>query len=242
MPWSLSVLAFSLIYIVVPNCYVPWRAGVFGAVVAATLFEIAKFGFTWFVSNLSSYQLIYGAFAAIPLFLLWIHISWLITLFGVEWVKGLVTWNAIQHASNESVFYQSLRVLAFLWRNHSEGHATSAESLGQFLSELGCDHWSEIRQFLLQERLIAVDAQGNFLIGRDFHQVQISELMRNAPWTLSEWKEHISHHSSNDWQLTLANQWQQLEETLDQQFPQTLQQLLTLLSSGKDQNKKHPLE
>ncbi|WP_284383996.1 YihY family inner membrane protein [Litoribrevibacter albus] len=230
MPWLLNVLAFSLIYIVVPNCYVPWRAGLSGALVAATLFELAKFSFTWFVSNLSSYQLIYGAFAAIPLFLLWIHISWLITLLGVEWVKGLVTWSSMQHASKESVFYQSLRVLEYLWRNHTEGHATSAESLGHFLSELGCDHWSEIRQFLLQENLIAVDARGDFLVGRDYHQVQLTDLMRNAPWNMAEWREHISHHSSEAWQKELEEQWQGLEQTVNMQFPQSLQSLLSQLS------------
>lgn len=236
MPWLLNVMAFSLIYIVVPNCYVPWRAGVSGAFVAATLFEIAKYGFTWFVTNLSSYHLIYGAFAAIPLFLLWIHISWLITLLGVEWVKGLVTWQATQHAAKESIFHQSLRILEFLWRNHADGQTTTAESLGQYLTEIGCDHWSDIRRFLLQESLIAVNARGDFLIGRDFHQVKISELMRNAPWNLSEWAQHFKHHSNEPWQHDLLTHWQQLEESIDAQFPQNLQQVLTLLSSRRSQS------
>lgn len=231
MPWFLNVMAFSLIYIVVPNCYVPWRSGVAGALVAATLFELAKHGFTWFVSNLSSYHLIYGAFAAIPLFLLWIHISWLITLLGVEWVKGLVTWQATQQSAKESIFHQSLRILNYLWRNHAEGRTTSAESLGHYLSDIGCDHWSDIRRFLLQESLIAVNAHGDFLIGRDFHQVKISDLMRNAPWNMAEWREHISHHSSEAWQKELEEQWQGLEKTVNVQFPQTLQTLLSQLSS-----------
>jgi len=230
MPWALTTLAFSLLYIVVPNCYVPWKAGVIGALVAASLFEAAKFGFTWFVANLSSYQLIYGAFAAIPLFLLWVHISWLITLLGVEIVKNLVAWQSIQHASKESIFFQTLRILNFLWRAHTEGRSTSAESLGRFLSAMGCDHWSEIRAFLIQENLIAIDHRGDFLIARDFQRVQLSELMNKAPWTIEQWGQYLETHTQEAWQSNLETQWKTVESAIDTHFPENLQQVLSQLS------------
>ncbi|MGB2130193.1 MAG: YihY family inner membrane protein, partial [Marinobacterium sp.] len=76
LPPLFSALAFMLLYAAVPNCRVPLRSAAIGGLFAAILFEIAKRGFVQFVTLSPSYQLIYGAFAAVPMFLLWIYISW----------------------------------------------------------------------------------------------------------------------------------------------------------------------
>ncbi len=226
IPWLLNWLAFTLLYIVVPNCYVPWRAGVIGAFIASILFELAKYTFTWFVANLSGYQLIYGAFAAIPLFLLWVHISWLITLLGVQTVKGLVTWQTNQKKPNESVVYQALRILAMLWKAHVKGEPVDAEQLRLYLSSIRCRHWAEIRQFLLDQKLIAINDQGNFLVGRDYNEVRVNELIQKAPWGLSAWSSQLNQHPGESWQSELSDQWQAVETQLGEHFPQSLQQLL----------------
>jgi membrane protein len=74
--------AFSLLYIAVPNRPIDWRDAVCGGLVAAVLFEIAKRIFAEFVISIPSYTVVYGAVAVIPIFLIWIYTSWLITLFG----------------------------------------------------------------------------------------------------------------------------------------------------------------
>lgn len=82
-PWLLSLAAFTLVYKLVPSRPVKWLNSLAGAAAAATLFELAKWGFGWATAR-SSYGFIYGAFAAVPLFLLWIHTSWMILLVGAE--------------------------------------------------------------------------------------------------------------------------------------------------------------
>jgi len=82
LPFSLSIIAFSLLYIAVPNRKVPLKAGLLGALVASILFEIAKFGFAVYLLYFPTYKFLYGAFAAIPIFLLWVYICWYITLIG----------------------------------------------------------------------------------------------------------------------------------------------------------------
>lgn len=82
-PWLLSFLAFALVYKLMPSGRVCWRDCLTGAATAATLFELAKWGFGWITAK-TSYGFVYGTFAAVPLFLLWIHTSWMILLLGAE--------------------------------------------------------------------------------------------------------------------------------------------------------------
>ena len=74
--------AYTLLYMTVPNRYVDWRDAVWGGLVAAVAFEVAKRGFGIFIKQFPNYTIIYGALAALPLFLLWMYLSWLITLVG----------------------------------------------------------------------------------------------------------------------------------------------------------------
>ncbi|HEY1151254.1 MAG TPA: YihY family inner membrane protein [Pseudoduganella sp.] len=78
----LTTLGFTFLYISVPNRNVDWRDALVGGAVAAIAFELAKRGFAIFISQVPTYSKIYGALAALPLFLLWIYVSWLITLIG----------------------------------------------------------------------------------------------------------------------------------------------------------------
>jgi membrane protein len=86
---GLTTGAYTLLYTAVPNRYVDWRDAVWGALVAAIAFEIAKRGFGVFIRQFPTYTLIYGALAALPLFLVWIYVSWMITLLGAVLASAL---------------------------------------------------------------------------------------------------------------------------------------------------------
>lgn len=79
---ALTTGGYTLLYMMVPNRFVDWRDAIWGGVVAAIAFEIAKRLFAMFVRQFPTYAVIYGALAALPLFLLWIYLSWMITLIG----------------------------------------------------------------------------------------------------------------------------------------------------------------
>jgi membrane protein len=79
---ALTTGAYTLLYVTVPNRYVDWRDAVWGGLVAAIAFEFAKRGFGIFIKQFPNYTIIYGALAALPLFLLWMYLSWMITLVG----------------------------------------------------------------------------------------------------------------------------------------------------------------
>ena len=79
---GLTCGAYTLLYMLVPNRFVDWRDAIWGALAAAVAFEVAKRAFALFVRQFPTYAVIYGALAALPLFLLWIYVSWMITLIG----------------------------------------------------------------------------------------------------------------------------------------------------------------
>jgi len=82
LPIVFEVLAFLMLYTLVPNAPVKWRHALVGSVCAAVLFELAKHGFAYYVAHVPTYQTIYGAVAALPIFLIWIYFSWLVILLG----------------------------------------------------------------------------------------------------------------------------------------------------------------
>ena len=84
IPFALTTLALVLAYRAVPNRYVPVRHAVIGGVFAALLFELVKHLFVAYVVRVPTYSLVYGAFASVPIFLLWLFCCWLVALFGAE--------------------------------------------------------------------------------------------------------------------------------------------------------------
>jgi membrane protein len=85
----LTALAFTILYVYLPNCRVEWRDAVIGGVTAAIAFELAKRGFGYYVRRIPTYTAVYGAFAAVPLFLLWMYLCWFITLTGAMIASAL---------------------------------------------------------------------------------------------------------------------------------------------------------
>lgn len=89
LPFLLEVVAFVMLYYLVPNYRTRFSHALIGALIAAVLFEVAKIGFTWYLSTFDSFEVIYGALGVIPIFLIWIYISWLVILIGARYAAKL---------------------------------------------------------------------------------------------------------------------------------------------------------
>ncbi|QOT77730.1 YihY family inner membrane protein [Cupriavidus basilensis] len=122
-PVLLSALAFAFLYTAVPNANVEWRDAIAAGLVAALAFELAKRGFGYFVTHIPTYTAVYGTFAALPIFLLWIYLSWLVTLLGATIAANLPVirqgyWRRRTFAGSE--FFDALGVLYLLYRARDE--------------------------------------------------------------------------------------------------------------------------
>jgi membrane protein len=90
-PIILAVLVFAVVYKVLPYSQILWKDAISGAFFAAISFELMKFGFALFLTHTAFYKTVYGAFAIFPLALLWIYLTWWITLAGAVLVANLPT-------------------------------------------------------------------------------------------------------------------------------------------------------
>ncbi len=84
IPYVLIWLVFTLLYIIMPNTKVNFKSAFIGGIMAGTMFQFLQWGYIYFQSMLTGYGAIYGSFAALPLFLIWMQLSWLLVLFGAE--------------------------------------------------------------------------------------------------------------------------------------------------------------
>ena len=98
IPFGLTALALVLAYRTVPNRYVPTRHAIIGGVLAAILFEIVKHLFVAYIIRVPTYSLVYGAFASVPIFLLWLFCCWMVVLVGAEVTATLSYFGHVPHS------------------------------------------------------------------------------------------------------------------------------------------------
>lgn len=84
LPYCVIWGLFTFIYILVPNTRVNFRSGLVAGVIAGSIYQIVQWGYVYFQVGVAKYNAIYGGFAALPLFLIWLQMSWIIVLIGAE--------------------------------------------------------------------------------------------------------------------------------------------------------------
>jgi membrane protein len=180
-PLLLNTAAFTLLYAAVPNCQVPFKHSVIGGLVAAMAFQIARSAFTDLVVG-SSYTFIYGAFAAVPLFLLWIFLSWNIVLMGGILVHSLSAYQSAEQAQRPTVL-KALDVLYLFWKKQQTGKTLMEievlDGRHDILKGLDSETWRELRDILIGKRVITQNDRGHYLLSRDLHSIKF--------WQLKEW-------------------------------------------------------
>jgi membrane protein len=189
LPQVFTFATITLMYRVVPNCHVPLRHAALGGALAALLFEAGKSLFGWIVAQ-GNYTLIYGTFAALPLFLLWLHLSWQILLAGAEFVYALSTYRSRRAAQLPDLLV-ALGVLERLHRLHQSGNTLSENEItgrdwlfGRYSTEPV--RWQALRDRLLDARLLCETQEGEFVLGIDAGSVSLWSLyaLVGTPGTL----------------------------------------------------------
>jgi membrane protein len=138
VPALLEFIALTLLYCLIPNCAVRWRDAVLGALIATIAIEVLKVGFSIYIGISSFYQTVYGALAIIPIFLLWMYISWMAVLLGAVVAAALPNWRIDERVgpipSGGVRLGFSLSLIASLARAQRRGRSRSTPDLA---AELG---------------------------------------------------------------------------------------------------------
>jgi membrane protein len=124
VPVVLTSIALSLLYVAMPNRRISPRDAVLGGLLAGVVFEVAKRGFAFYIAQFPTYKLVYGAFATVPIFLVWIYVSWLVVIFGAVVVASLPEWRAGAGQAQPvpgSDFFDAMQILKLLWQGHHSG-------------------------------------------------------------------------------------------------------------------------
>ncbi|MBV1877861.1 MAG: YihY family inner membrane protein [Pseudomonadales bacterium] len=210
---------FTLVYAVVPNCDVPLRYAVVGGAIAALTFELAKLLFTAIMSQ-SSFEAIYGTFAAAPLFLLWIYIMWMIILMGAEVVKSLGVYRFKGSGMLEAPLFQIVCLLEIFYQAHQQGEVVKEEDIRKHGARIDLENWTEYRSMMIERKLIRIVDRGGMVLSKDLNQVSIWDLYTALPWQLPQWVK-----GDKDWEKKLSECFAVLYKTNRAVLQDDLEQL-----------------
>jgi membrane protein len=181
VPLALTSLAFALLYRAVPNRQVLPSDAAVGGIFAGLAFEGTKLGFAEFIAHFSNHQQVYGTFAAVPIFLLWIYISWLVVLSGAIVTAALPNWRARGFSLGRdpaSQFVGAVKLLKLLAAAHQKGDLLTLDELSRSLGF----SWEATEPLL--DRLEAAGwvskvAGSGWVLRRDSERITLSEVFRS---------------------------------------------------------------
>ncbi|MCJ7593546.1 MAG: YihY/virulence factor BrkB family protein [Desulfobacterales bacterium] len=84
LPYAALWILFCFMYVFIPNTKINFKSGILGGIIAGTMYHVFQWGYISLQIGVAKYNAIYGSFAALPLFFIWLQTSWLIVLFGAE--------------------------------------------------------------------------------------------------------------------------------------------------------------
>ena len=178
-PMALEVFAFATIYKVVPHRTVQWRHAIAGALLATVLFELVKGGIGIYLGTFGNYSRIYGTLAFVPVFLLWIFMSWIAVLLGASLASSISAFRyqpVSMRLPEGYEMYGLLRLLARFNEARASGAGLHTDDI-QRLEPLLTD--SLVQEMLAQLAEINVVRRaegGEWLLARDLDSLSLAEL------------------------------------------------------------------
>ncbi|MGY0797819.1 YihY family inner membrane protein [Lysobacter sp. A286] len=178
-PMVLEVMAFSAIYRVVPHRTVQWRHAIAGAVLATCLFELVRWGLGVYLGTFGNYSRIYGTVAFVPIFMMWIFMSWVGVLLGASLASSSSAFRYQPVSMRLPVGYEIyglMRLLARFNEARERGQGLHSEDI-QRLEPILTD--ALIQEMLAQLGEIDVVRRaedGQWLLARDLDNLALGEI------------------------------------------------------------------
>ena len=194
--FALTCLGFSLLYWTIPNRSVPIKSAVIAGIFSGVVFELLKNLFGFIMSNFTSYQLVYGAFAALPIFLLWIYTSWLVVLLGVQISYAITAFHSDKTTKRHPIL-MLLDVLELFHQKQKRGGTVSDREAMNILGRGEIGKWPYFIELLEKQNLITRTDSNEFVLIRNLEQVDLWQFVKNLPYALPH-RSELNDSTPND--------------------------------------------
>lgn len=190
VPFLLQTAGLTILYLVMPNYPVRRRDALVGGLIAGIMLDLLKRGFGLYITHFPTYETIYGAMATVPIFLVWVYLSWMVVLFGAEIAAGLPEWrHGARSPRRESLtplirLSATLAALNALLRASAEGVTLSERRL-QRSSRIGPLALGWVTRTLKKKNYIARTEKNGWVLSRDLGGVSLSTLYADLGIDLS---------------------------------------------------------
>ena len=188
LPFLFTCAALSLLYAIVPNRHVPARDALIGGVLAGIAFELAKRGFAIYLTRFPTYTLIYGAFATIPIFLVWLYTSWVVVLAGATLTAMLP---AYRYAEGKPIagrdFVDAVQVLSLLARAQAKGGVVRLREISKQL-RLMPHRCEAVLERAARLGWTARTEKDGWLLARDADLLPVSEIYKAFAFNAETWQ------------------------------------------------------
>jgi len=180
VPFVFTLAALTLLYILVPYRHVGLLHAMAGALLAGIAFEVAKRAFAVYLANFPTYTLIYGAFATLPIFLLWMYLSWLLVLAGAVFTAMLPGYRVIATEHNRAPgqeLTEALDVLGVLARAQDGGYVLPLTRIAAqagvipYRCELTLERCAELGW-------VAKTEKDGWVLARDADTIRVADIYR----------------------------------------------------------------
>ncbi len=178
-PFVVTWIAFTFAYQIIPYRSVPFKSGLIGGFVGAVLFEVAKRLFAFYLIQFPAYEEVYGALSAVPIFLIWLYVSWAVVLLGASFAASL---SSYRYLARETRLPKGLELVTLimivreLWQAQRTGHGLSTPLLQASLPGVSEDALMMLLNALYKRALIRRTDGGDWLLARDADDLSVADL------------------------------------------------------------------
>ena len=206
-PLVIETLALAAIYRVVPHRTVQWRHALIGALLAAMLVELVKGGIGLYLGNFGSYSKIYGTLAFVPVFLLWVFLSWVAVLLGASLASSISAFRYQPAAMRLPMGYEIYGLLRLLGRFDSarrEGEGLHADDILKLEPILTDSLVQEMLGQLSEIKVVRRAEGGEWLLSRDLDVLTLAELYEALQLRIPIAEAHLPCRDDTLGQSTVA--------------------------------------
>ncbi|WP_169798131.1 YihY family inner membrane protein [Moraxella oblonga] len=236
---SLLVMTAGFIgmYWFIPKTHVPLKNATIAGVVTAILFELLKKIFGVVMSNFTSYEAIYGAFAIIPVFLMWLYLSWNVILLGVEISYTLTIFDKTD-APKRPPLLNLLQMIHLAYCRHGQGQSVSENEIRNLLDQRDKTHWHSYLDKLMEHKLITRTTDGDYVLRMDLESVSVWQLYQKLPYPLPTQAQikQYQHRHDDVWLDKLSQKLALAESHAQSELDLSLAELFKDIPSHEEAN------